>query len=67
MQQSMFSSAEPPASHSASLDCERDWLTRVATSCSPLVPLLAAIGLGEPIPEFRQHPEEGAKVPSSAR
>jgi DNA (cytosine-5)-methyltransferase 1 len=43
MQLSIFSSAEHPASHSASPDCERDWLTRVATSCSPILPLLTDI------------------------
>jgi hypothetical protein len=46
-----FFAEEPPASHSASPDSERDWLTRVATSCSPILPLLHAIapvaGLGE--------------------
>jgi len=35
---------ERPASPSASPDSERDWMTRVVTSCSPLVQLLAAIG-----------------------
>lgn len=43
MQLSMFSSAEPPVSHSASQDCEQDWAIRVATSCLPLVPLLQSI------------------------
>ena len=44
MQMSMFSSEELPASPSQSPDCERDWMTRVATSCSPTLPLLNAIG-----------------------
>ena len=44
MQQLTFLSAEPHASPSASPDSERDWTTRVATSCSPTVRLLAAIG-----------------------
>ena len=44
MQQSMFSSAEPPASPSASPDCERDFLIRVATSCLHTLPLLQDIG-----------------------
>jgi hypothetical protein len=44
MQLSMFSSEEPPANHSASRDSELDWTTRVATSCSPMLPLLANIG-----------------------
>ena len=44
MQLSMFSSAEPPANRSASRDSEKDWMTRVATSCLPLVQLLRDIG-----------------------
>ena len=44
MQMLMFSSEAPPARHSVSRDSEKDWLTRVATSCSPLVPLLTNIG-----------------------
>lgn len=44
MQLSIFSLAELPASHSASPDSERDWMIRVATSCLPILPSLAAIG-----------------------
>ena len=44
MQISMFSSEELPASHSASPDSERDWQTRVATSCLPILRLLQSIG-----------------------
>ena len=44
MQMSMFSSEELPASHSQSQDSEKDWMTRVATSCSPTAQLLADIG-----------------------
>ncbi len=44
MQISMFSSEEHPASPSASQDYEKDWMIRVATSCSPILPLLADIG-----------------------
>ena len=44
MQISMFSSEELPASHSQSPDSEKDWMTRVATSCSPILPLLNDIG-----------------------
>lgn len=44
MQLSMFSSEEPPASPTASPDSEQDWMIRVATSCSPLLQLLADIG-----------------------
>ena len=40
MQMSMFSSEEPPASPSQSQDSEKDWQIRVATSCSPILPLL---------------------------
>ncbi len=39
-----FWSGEPPVSPSASQDYERDWMTRVATSCLPILPLLASIG-----------------------
>jgi hypothetical protein len=44
MQMSMFSSEEPRANHSALQDSEKDWLIRVATSCSPILPLLTNIG-----------------------
>ena len=44
MQLSMFSLEEPPASLSVSPDSARDWMTRVATSCSSILPLLAGIG-----------------------
>ena len=44
MQISMFSSEELLASPSASPDSEKDWMTRVATSCLPTLPLLNAIG-----------------------
>ena len=44
MQESMFSLEELPVSPSQSQDSERDWLTRVATSCSPILPLLTNIG-----------------------
>lgn len=43
MQLSMFSLEERPANHSQSLDSEKDWMTRVATSCSPILPLLQDI------------------------
>lgn len=38
-----FSLEEPLASHSASRDCEKDWLTLVATSRSPILRLLQDI------------------------
>lgn len=39
-----FLSEEPPARASASRVLERDWMIRVATSCSSMVQLLADIG-----------------------
>ena len=42
MEMSMFSSEEPLASLSALQDSEKDWMTRVAISCLPTVPLLNA-------------------------
>ena len=44
MQESMFSLEERPVSPSQLQDSERDWLTRVATSCLPTLQLLTAIG-----------------------
>ena len=44
MHLSMFSLAELPASRSQSQDSEKDWQTRVATSCLPSALLLASIG-----------------------
>jgi len=44
MQMSMFSLEELPANHSASQDSEKDWTTRVATSCLHTLPLLQDIG-----------------------
>ena len=43
MNQLTFFAEEPRVSHSALRDSEKDWQTRVATSCSPLVPLLRNI------------------------
>lgn len=42
-QLSMFSVEELPVSPTPSPDSEADWMTRVATSCSPLLQLLADI------------------------
>jgi len=42
-QMSMFSSEELPAKASVSLDSERDWMTRVATSSLHILPLLQNI------------------------
>ena len=69
MQISMFSSAELPASPSQSPDSEKDWMTRVATSCSPLAPLLNAIApsgwFGRTSPESCLPMEDAILVPSS--
>lgn len=43
---SMFSAEELPASPTATPDSERDWMTRVVNSCSPLLPLLQGIAPG---------------------
>jgi hypothetical protein len=40
----MFSSAEPHASPTALLVSEKGWMTRVATSCLPMLQLLADTG-----------------------
>jgi site-specific DNA-cytosine methylase len=42
-QMSIFSLEEHPASLSQSQDSEKDWMTLVATSCSPILPLLTNI------------------------
>ena len=44
MNQLTFLSEELPANPSQSPDSERDWTTRVATSCLPILPLLQDIG-----------------------
>ena len=68
MQLSMFLSEEPPANHSASQDSERDWMTRVATSCSPILPLLTDIApvgwSGKTSPVSFQATEDGILPPS---
>ena len=62
MQLSMFSSEEPPAKASQSLDSEEAWMTAVATSCSPMLQLLTDIGpsgwFGKTSPESFQAPAE---------
>ena len=69
MTQLTFLQEEHPANPSASQDSERDWLTRVATSCSPILPLLTAIGphgwFGRTCPEFCHPTEDGTLAPSS--
>jgi hypothetical protein len=44
LDQLTFLSEEPPVNPSQLQDSERDWQTRVATSCSPALRLLADIG-----------------------
>jgi hypothetical protein len=69
MQLSIFSSAEPLASPSQSLDSERDWMTRVATSCSPILPLLQSIAphgwYGRTSPASCRATKDGILEPSS--
>ena len=69
MHQSTFLLAEPPANPSASPDSERDWATRVATSCLPTVRLLADIGpagwFGRTSPASCRQTAEGILEPSS--
>ena len=69
MSQLTFFAEEPPASLSASPDSERDWQTRVATSCSPLVPLLQSIGpsgwFGRTSPVSCHQTADGTLEPSS--
>jgi len=68
-QLSMFSSEEPHANPSQSLDSERDWLIRVATSCLPTLRLLTAIGpsgwFGKTSPVYCHQTEDGILEPSS--
>lgn len=70
MQLSIFSSEELPAKASASPDSERDWLIRVATSCSPILPLLSATlpagWSGKTSPVSCHQTKDGTLAPSSA-
>ncbi len=69
MQLSMFSAEEPPVNPSQSQDSEKDWMTRVATSCLPFLPLLNDIGpsgwSGRTSPAFCPPMEDGTLAPSS--
>ncbi len=69
MQLSIFSAEEHPVSPSATPDSALDWMTRVANSCSPLVPLLQGIGpagwFGRTSPASCPATEDGTLVPSS--
>src|SRR5690349_21816513 len=68
MQISMFSSAELPASPSASPDSARAWTIRVATSPLPILRLLQDIGpagwFGRTSPAYCQT-KQGRLAPSS--
>ena len=69
MQTSMSFAAEPPAKHSQSQDCAKDWMTRAETSCSPILPALhdiAPVGwFGKTCPASCPATEEGILQPSS--
>ena len=69
MNQSTFLWEEPLANPSALQDCEKDWLIRVATSCSPTAQLLADIGpsgwYGKTSPVSCRLTEDGILEPSS--
>ena len=69
MQMSIFFAEEPRANHSALQDSEKDWQTRVATSCLPLVPLLQSIGpagwFGRTSPVSCHQTAGGTLAPSS--
>ena len=71
MQMSMFSLEEHHASLSQSQDSEKDWMTRVATSCLPILPLLNAISpdgwFGRTSPAYCHPTEDGTLEPSSQR
>ena len=69
MQQLTFLSGEHPANRFPLLDFEKDWLTRVATSCSPILPSLDAISpagwFGRTSPASCLPTEEGTLEPLS--
>jgi hypothetical protein len=67
-QMSMFSLEELPANPFQSPDSERDWMILVATSCSPILPLLTNIGpsgwFGRTSPAFYPLTEDTTLPPS---
>jgi hypothetical protein len=69
LSQSTFLWEEPHANHSVSPDSEKDWQTRVATSCLPILPLLQNFGpagwYGKTSPACCHLTEEGILEPSS--
>lgn len=68
MSQLTFFAEEPRASLSQSPDLEKDWMTRVATSCLPILPLLQSIApsgwYGRTCPEYC-HLTEDEILPAS--
>lgn len=68
MNQLTFFAEEPLVSRSASQDSEKDWQTRVATSCSPSVQLLGNIApagwFGKTSPVSCLQTEDGTLAPS---
>ena len=69
MTQLTFWSEEHLANLSQSQDSEKDWMTRVATSCLPILPLLNNIAptgwSGKTSPAFCPPLTDGTLVPSS--
>lgn len=68
-EQSMLFAVEHHAKVSPSLDCEKDWMIRVATSCSSFLRLLTQYGpdgwYGRTSPESLVPTADGTLVPSS--
>jgi hypothetical protein len=66
-----FLLAEPHANHSQSQDLEKDWTTRVVTSCSHILPLLNDMlpsgSSGKTSPVCCPATEDGTLEPSSGR
>jgi len=71
MTQLTFLSGEPHANHSQSQDLEKDWMTRVVTSCSPTLQLLHDISpdgwSGKTSLASCHQTEDGILAPSSQR
>ena len=69
MQQLTFLSGEHPANRFPLPDLEKDWQTRVATSCLPSAPLLQSIGpagwFGRTSPVSCHQTADGTLAPSS--
>ena len=71
MNQSTFLLEEPPVNPSQSQDSEKDWMTRVATWPSSILPLLTDLSpsgwSGKMSPAFCPATEDGILEPSSGR